>query len=261
MSEGRRPRLKADVRRALMIQSLSIGLKHNQIQPGDDALQQRADLRLRTLRLLFSCRSFPAAFFQRSERYGQPNVHLPMLTFSSLHSLQTASTEPFCLYLYGHYMSVESMGRFLHVGRAEVRRLSVFMKTYDDPSFEQIRDWATISRPLKDCCSLQELNVGIDYPPPCPAIVHFLRDFLPARITSFRSTVSQDFLCERNDAVERIVIRRAEEWNYKYTEEEIRDFQLALRNLRSIKKEGFVLQINLPHVLCEILEGKDERQS
>ncbi|KAI6243473.1 hypothetical protein M3Y99_00104100 [Aphelenchoides fujianensis] len=194
MGERRKPKLRADARRALMVQSLSTGLEHNQIQQGDDDLWQRAALRLRTLRLLFSCRSFPAAFFQRSTKYAEPDVHFLTLELSHTTVLKAASSGTLCLCLYDHNMSLESMSRFLNAGRAEVEQLYLTVQTFNEPSFEQIRDWASLLAPLKNFRNLQEFNVDIDLPYGTCSIFHFLRDFLPTRITSFRSIGFHDFL-------------------------------------------------------------------
>ncbi|KAI6174736.1 hypothetical protein M3Y99_02000600 [Aphelenchoides fujianensis] len=193
----KKPKMKADVRRAAMIHSLSTRMPHNQPTPGPDFLRERAALRLRTLRTFFCCRSFSTVFFissHKQEERTHSTFSLDHLEEDDALSLTAASEKPRCLELTNENAHFGTVKRLLLIGQADVHGLNLGMFSFTDATPNTFCRWAEVLSLVEQLAALDEIAVNVPRNHKSPWIVHMLREFLPPKISRFSSTCIHDFL-------------------------------------------------------------------
>ncbi|KAI6217457.1 hypothetical protein M3Y99_01767700 [Aphelenchoides fujianensis] len=175
-----KPKMKADVRRALMFHSLNTDLPHNEPSAGPDFLRERAALRLRTLRTFFCCRSFSTVFFTSSEKQDERTIPQLKLDDEEMR-LTSASNGPRCLWLGPDNAHVDSEKRIWALGRTEVRGLDLFLCS-QSPTIDVFRHWAEVMSTLEDLPLLDGVDFATSVFYDASWIVRPLQDFLPPNI-------------------------------------------------------------------------------
>ncbi|KAI6221923.1 hypothetical protein M3Y99_01524400 [Aphelenchoides fujianensis] len=187
------PKIKADVRRILMLHALSTKLEHNKPTPGPNFYQERAALCLRTLRTFFCCRSFLTVFFTPSEKRASRGVPALALYGTTI-ALASDVFKPLHLVLESNGTTVDSLERFLLLGRTEVRKLEVKIFPAERPTAQRLCNWVGILRFLQTLEQLESVQLTIKRMHKSAWIVHLLRDLLPPQMNKFFSTCAHDFL-------------------------------------------------------------------
>ncbi|KAI6174758.1 hypothetical protein M3Y99_01997500 [Aphelenchoides fujianensis] len=187
-----KPKMKVDVRRALMFHSLNTDLPHNEPSAGPDFLRERAALRLRTLRTFFCCRSFSTVFFTSSEK--QEKRTMPQLKLDDEEMrLTSASNGPRCLWLGPNNAHFDSEKRIWALGRTEVRGLDLFFCS-QSPTIGVFRHWAKVMSTLEGLPLLDGVDFSTNVFYDASWIVRPLQDFLPHKVVRFSSSSTHESL-------------------------------------------------------------------
>ncbi|KAI6171621.1 hypothetical protein M3Y99_02001800 [Aphelenchoides fujianensis] len=186
-------KLRANVRRALMVHALSTKLEHNQPTVGVDYLRERAALRLRTLRMFCCCRAFPTAFFTPYEK--QKKRHFSTLfLYNDNVNLRSPPSGAFELELKHDHARVTSLKRLLLLGRLNVRHFLVSARSFGEPTMDTFRDWAEVLTPLRSFQHSERIQLMLTRTHKTSGIYQLLRDAIPQKIDRFHSSCYRDFL-------------------------------------------------------------------
>ncbi|KAI6227454.1 hypothetical protein M3Y99_01255800 [Aphelenchoides fujianensis] len=193
--QKRKPKMRMDVRRALMFQALETNSGRNWPAPGPDFFRERAALRRRTLRMFFCARSFSTAFFRISEKSRMPIEGAIPIIGMGVSTMM--SSESFKLTLNANHLRLESLLFLLRLGQTDISRLelAVCVANSSRISFDRLQKMAIILSAVKNLRNLKNVNVSISHGTRAAAwMIHLLREFLPSSIFEFQSSCQDDFL-------------------------------------------------------------------
>ncbi|KAI6218371.1 hypothetical protein M3Y99_01715400 [Aphelenchoides fujianensis] len=192
MDEKKKPKMRMDVRRSLMFQSLNLRLPDNQLPAAGhpDFLQRRAALRFRTLRFFFCSRSFPIAFFTRSKRDRIAEERAFPVLDPTAPGLTSAS---FSLHLDERHLRLESFALLLQLGQRDIRCLRMYIY-YLEETFEELRKTTFMLSAVQNLPHLKAAKMRMWWQPKAAWLLHLLRDFLPTSVSEFYSQRPHDHL-------------------------------------------------------------------
>ncbi|KAI6243471.1 hypothetical protein M3Y99_00103900 [Aphelenchoides fujianensis] len=198
----KKPKLKDDARRALMVYALQI--ERPRIRPRADRIERwqqqrklRNALRERTEQMFFCCRSFSTAFFQRSQRYGNPDDAQDMkLDLDDARCSLSLSSRPFAFQLTWEHLDQDAVAPLLLLGQPEVRRLDLRLRSHSELRSDDVREWTAILSAVKTFRKLDEVVMDVDFESrnrQPHEMMELLRDSFFSRIASFASCCPDDF--------------------------------------------------------------------